>query len=219
MGAGKMGIVLANDLIESNAQNEVTLIDISAEHLKQASEIIQSDRLSPLRIDVEDEGQRKAIFEGKDVALCALLHKHSLPMLKAAVQQEVHFVDLVGEYPVERLNDDEEAKKNGLCLISGMGVSPGITNICVGRGAHLLDTVDRAMIYVGGNPVHPKPPLNYRIVYAVDSVLDFYERRVPVLKDGKIRELEPLSGIESISFPVPFTEMECFYTDGLNSLL
>jgi lysine 6-dehydrogenase len=219
MGAGKMGIVLANDLIESNAQNEVTLIDISDEHLKQASEIIQSDRLSPLRIDVEDEGQKKAIFEGKDVALCALLHKHSLPMLKAAVQQEVHFVDLVGEHPVERLNFDEEAKKKRLCLISGMGVSPGITNICVGRGAHLLDTVDRAMIYVGGNPVHPKPPLNYRIVYAVDSVLDFYERKVPVLKDGKIQELEPLSGIESISFPAPFTEMECFYTDGLNSLL
>jgi lysine 6-dehydrogenase len=219
MGAGKMGIVLASDLIESNAQNEVTLIDISSDHLKQASEIIQSDRLSPFRIDVEDEGQIKTIFEGKDVALCALLHKHSLPMLKAAVQQEVHFVDLVGEHPVERLNYDEEAKKKGLCLISGLGVSPGITNICVGRGAHLLDTVDRAMIYVGGNPVHPKPPLKYRIVYAVDSLLDFYERKVPVFKDGKIQELEPLSGIESISFPAPFSEMECFYTDGLNSLL
>ena len=219
MGAGKMGIVLANDLIESNAQNEVTLIDISSDHLEQASEIIQSDRFSPLQTDVEDEGQRKTIFKGKDVALCALLHKHSLLMLKAAVQQEVHFVDLVGEHPVERLNYDEDTKKKGLCLISGMGVSPGITNICVGRGAHLLDTVDRVMIYVGGNPVHPKPPLNYRIVYAVDSVLDFYERKVPVFRDGKIQELEPLSGIESISFPAPFSEMECFYTDGLNSLL
>jgi lysine 6-dehydrogenase len=75
------------------------------------------------------------------------------------------------------------------------------------------------MIYVGGNPVHPKPPLNYRIVYAVNSLLDFYERKVPVFKDGKIRELEPLSGIESISFPAPYTKMECFYTDGLNSLI
>lgn len=219
MGAGKMGIVLAKDLIESNAQNEVTLIDISSDHLKRALEIIRSHRLSPLQVDVEDESQRKTVFEGKDVALCALLHKYSLPALKAAVQHEVHFVDLVGEHPVERLDYNEEARKKGLCLISGMGVSPGITNICVGRGAHLLDTVDRAMIYVGGNPVHPKPPLNYRIVYAVDSVLDFYERKVPVFKDGKIKRMEPLSGIESISFPAPFSKMECFYTDGLNSLL
>ncbi len=219
LGAGKMGIVLANDLIESNAQNEVTLVDISPDQLKQASEIIQSGRLFPFRIDVEDESQVKTMFEGKVVALCALLHKHSLPMLEAAVQHGVHFVDLVGEYPVERLDYDEEAKKKRLCLISGLGVSPGITNICVGRGVHLLDTVDRAMIYVGGNPIHPKPPLNYRIVYAVNSLLDFYERKVPVYKHGKIQELEPLSGIESISFPAPFSEMECFYTDGLNSLL
>jgi lysine 6-dehydrogenase len=75
------------------------------------------------------------------------------------------------------------------------------------------------MIYVGGNPVQPKPPLNYRIVYAVESLLDFYERKVPILKDGEIQEVESLSGVESISFPAPFSEMECFYTDGLNSLV
>ncbi len=53
----------------------------------------------------------------------------------------------------------------------------------------------------------------------MESLLDFYERKVPILKDGEIQEVEPLSGIETISFPAPFSEMECFYTDGLNSLI
>lgn len=219
LGAGKMGIVLAKDLLESDAQNRVTLVDIDPDHLKHASGIIQSDRLFPLPGDVEDEELTEKIFKGKDVALCALLHKHSLPMLKAAVRLGIHFVDLVGEWPLERREYDEEAKTKGICLISGLGVSPGITNVCVGRGIHLLDEADRAMIYVGGNPVDPKPPLKYRIVYAVESLLDFYERKVPILKEGEIQEVEPLSGIESISFPAPYSEMECFYTDGLNSLL
>jgi lysine 6-dehydrogenase len=100
-----------------------------------------------------------------------------------------------------------------------LGVSPGITNICVGRAVHLLDETDDALIYVGGNPVHPGPPLSYRIVYAVESLLDFYERIVPILREGKVKEVQPLSGIESISFLPSFPEMECFYTDGLNSLL
>ncbi len=219
LGAGKMGAVLAKDLIESDSQNKVTLLDVNNEHLSYASEFIRSERLSLLQRDVEEGRQLEEIFKGKDVALCALLHRHSFPLLDAAVREGVHFVDLVGEKPLDRLKYDEEAKENNVCVISGLGVSPGITNICVGKGVHLLDEVERAMIYVGGNPVHPRPPLNYRIVYAVESLLDFYERKVPILKNGEIHEVEPLSGIESISFPAPFSEMECFYTDGLNSLV
>jgi lysine 6-dehydrogenase len=218
MGAGKMGIVLAKDLIESDNRNKVTLVDISSKRLQKAKEFIKSERLVLLKKDVEKEKQRQDIFEGQDVALAALLHKHSLLALETAILKGVHFADLVGEKPLDRLKYDSEAKEKKVTIISGLGVSPGITNICVGRAVHLLDEVEKAMIYVGGNPVHPKPPLNYRIVYAVESVLDFYERKALILKNGKIKEVPPLSGIESIQFPHPFSEMECFYTDGLSSL-
>ena len=218
MGAGKMGIVLAKDLIESDNRNKVTLVDISSKRLQKAKKIIKSERLILLKKDVEKEKQRQDIFEGQDVALAALLHKHSLLALETAIIKGVHFADLVWEKPLDRLKYDSEAKKKKITIISGLGVSPGITNICVGRAVHLLDEVEKAMIYVGGNPVYPKPPLNYRIVYAVESVLDFYERKALILKKGKIKEVPPLSGIESIQFPHPFSEMECFYTDGLSSL-
>jgi lysine 6-dehydrogenase len=219
MGAGKMGIVLAKDLIESDNKNKVTLVDISSKQLQKARKFIGSKRLILLQKDLEKEEQRQEIFEGQDVALAALLHKHCLLALETAVQKGVHFVDLVGEKPLDRFKHNSEAKKKEITLISGLGVSPGITNICVGRAVHLLDDAEQCMIYVGGNPVHPEPPLNYRIVYAVESLLDFYERNALVLMNGKIKEVEPLSGIETIQFPHPFSEMECFYTDGLNSLV
>lgn len=218
MGAGKMGIVLAKDLIESDNRNKVTLVDISSKRLQKAKKFIKSERLILLKKDMEKKKQRQDIFERQDVALAALLHKHSLLALETAILKGVHFADLVGEKPLDRLKYDSEAKKKKVTIISGLGVSPGITNICVGRAVHLLDEVEKAMIYVGGNPVYPKPPLNYRIVYAVESVLDFYERKALILKKGKIKEVPPLSGIESIQFPHPFSEMECFYTDGLSSL-
>jgi len=219
LGAGKMGIVLAKDLIESDSKNRVTLVDISLKHLKQAADFIKSRRLISLQRDIEEKKHRYEILEGKDVVLSALLHKHSLMALEASVDTGVHFVDLVGEGPLGRLKYDEQAKKKEITLISGLGVSPGITNVCVGRAVHLLDETEKALIYVGGNPVFPKPPLNYRVVYAVDSLLDFYERKVSILKKGKIKEVPPLSGVEPISFDLPFSDMECFYTDGLNSLL
>jgi len=219
LGAGKMGVVLAKDLVEADDRNNVTLVDISSKQLQRAEEFIKNKRLFPLQRDLEDTKQREGIFEGKDVVLCALLHRQSLIALEDSVQKGLHFVDLVGEWPLERLRYNAKATKKRITLISGLGVSPGITNICVGRAVQLLDEAEKAIIYVGGNPVHPRPPLSYRIVYAVDSLLGLYERKVPVFKKGKITEVPALSGVESVEFPPSFEEMECFYTDGLNSLV
>lgn len=213
-----MGVVLARDLIDSHPDNRVTLVDIDFDRLKSAARFVQSDRLVPLQRNVEDKVQREGVFENQDVALCALLHKHSLMTLETAVGKKVHFVDLVGEFTLERMAFDQKAQKKDLTILSGVGVSPGITNVCVGRAVFLLDKTENAQIYVGGNPVEPKPPLNYRIVYAVNSLLGLYDRQVPILEKGEPKTVAPLSGLENIRFSAPFQDMECFYTDGLSSL-
>jgi lysine 6-dehydrogenase len=219
LGAGKMGVVLAKDLILSNDQSLVTLVDIDFARLKQARDFIPSDRLIPLQRNIEDRSQREGMFKGQDVVLAALLHEHSLLILEEAVKQGIHLIDLVGDKPLERLVHDEKAKEKGITIIPGCGVAPGIDNICVGRGVYLLDETQEAMIYVGGNPLHARPPLKYSILYAADSLLDFYERKTIILERGRIKEVEALSGIEPIEFPHPFSKMECFYTDGLSSLI
>jgi lysine 6-dehydrogenase len=219
LGAGKMGVVLANDLIESDARNRVTLVDIDQSQLQRATAAVQSERLSIVQTNIEVEKERERVFKEKDVVLNALLHKHSLMSLESAVRCGVHFVDLVGEGTTARLKFAEEAMKRNVIILSGVGVSPGITNVCVGRAVYLLDVTQSARIYCGGNPVQAKPPLNYRIVYAIDSLINFYQRPAVILKDGKIVEFSALSDIEAISFAPDFPEMECFYTDGLSSLL
>ncbi len=218
LGAGKMGLVLAKDLIESEPDFSVTLVDVNFNALMRAKEFIHSDRLETVQRDIEDKEQRDEVINGKDVVLCALLHRHSLPVLESAVRLGVHFVDVVGEFTPERLEFNEEAKNKAITALSGCGVSPGITNVCVGRGVELLDETENALIYVGGNPVEAKPPLKYRIVYAVNSLLGLYERKVLILKDGKLTKVAALSAVDPIAFPPEFPEMECFYTDGLNSL-
>ena len=59
MGAGKMGIVLAKDLIESDNRNKVTLVDISSKRLQKARKFIESERLILLNKNVEKEKQRQ----------------------------------------------------------------------------------------------------------------------------------------------------------------
>jgi len=53
LGAGKMGVVLAKDLVEADNRNKVTLVDISSKQLRHAEEFIKNRRLFPLQRDVE----------------------------------------------------------------------------------------------------------------------------------------------------------------------
>ena len=219
LGAGKMGLVLAKDLIESSPQNEVTLVDISPQRLDKARSVFAGPQLKVRQADVEDEAQREGLVRGRDVVLNALLHRHSLPVLETALRCAAHFVDLAGEGPAARMAYDEEARRRGIIVLSGMGVSPGITNVLVGRAVHLLDETEKAIIYCGGNPVRPKPPLDYRIVYALDSLINFYQRPALIIRQGRVEQVAPLSEIEPVGFPPAFPDMECFFTDGLSSLL
>jgi len=219
LGAGKMGLALAKDLIESSPQNIVTLVDINPHQLEKAGKLIASSRLEVHQGDMENEERRKGLFKGKNIILNALLHKHSLPTLETAIRSAVHFVDLAGEAPLARMMYDQEAKGKNVTVISGMGLSPGITNVLVGRAVHLLDETEKALIFCGGSPVHPRPPLHYKIVYALDSLINFYQRPALIIRHGQVAEVAPLTGVESIGFPPDFPDMECFFTDGLSSLL
>jgi lysine 6-dehydrogenase len=219
LGAGKMGLVLAKDLIESSPAHRVMMVDISRPQLEKAAKFIASPRLEICQGDMEDEEQRKSLFEGKDVVLNALLHRHSLPALETAVRCAVHFVDLAGEGALARMAHDQEAKDRKVTVLSGMGVSPGITNVLIGRAVGLLDETDSALIFCGGNPLHPRPPLQYRIVYALDSLINFYQRPARIIRHGREEEVAALSEVEPVSFPPDFPDMECFFTDGLSSLL
>ncbi|MFQ6047609.1 MAG: saccharopine dehydrogenase NADP-binding domain-containing protein, partial [Gemmatimonadales bacterium] len=215
LGAGKMGSAVARDLIESGPGHSVTIADRSPERLARAGASVSSERLATLTLEIAEASSSEAALRDRDVVIAALPHRYSLPALAAAVRNGVHFVDLVGEWPERRLRYGAQAQAGGITVLSGMGVAPGISNVCVGRAVEFLDETDSAVIYVGGIPRNPKPPLNYRVVFAIESVLDVYEREVSIIKDGRLQVVPPLSGVETVSFPAPFEELECFYTDGL----
>jgi saccharopine dehydrogenase-like NADP-dependent oxidoreductase len=72
-------------------------------------------------------------------------------------------------------------------------------------------------IFVGGLPQKPEPPLNYRIVFSLEDVVNEYSRPVQVIEEGKRMKVDALSGRGHIIFP-GVGKLEYFVTDGLGSL-
>lgn len=218
IGAGLMGRVIARDLVESEPEATVTLFDINDSLLEEAVRFIGSDHLSTRVLDIGDTAAATAALENHHVAIGALPHSMSYPATVAALRARVSYIDLVGEAPEPLIALHEQAVDAGCLIIPGLGVAPGISNICIARGIELLDETHNGYIYVGGIPVKKEPPLYYQTVYLLESVFNAYLRPATIIKNGEPVTVEPLSGLEEISFPEPIGTLEAFFTDGLASL-
>jgi saccharopine dehydrogenase-like NADP-dependent oxidoreductase len=110
------------------------------------------------------------------------------------------------------------AEKNECIVVPQCGVAPGLTNMCVGDAVRILGRkLSSVHIYVGGLPQNPQPPLNYRIVFSLEDVINEYSRPVNVVEKGGRKKAEPLTGRGELHFP-GVGKLEYFLTDGLGSL-
>ena len=98
------------------------------------------------------------------------------------------------------------------------GVSPGISNLAVGRAAAALDEVEEVTILVGGLPADRRRPFGYAIVFSATDVIEEYTRPARVVENGRVVTREALSEVETIEVPGVGT-LEAFLTDGLRTLL
>jgi lysine 6-dehydrogenase len=77
-----------------------------------------------------------------------------------------------------------------------------------------MESVESVRMFVGGLPQHPRPPLNYQVVYSLEGVLDYYTTPVLVLEKGEVTEKEALTELEAVDFPAPLGTLEAFLTAG-----
>lgn len=215
LGAGLMGREIARDLVNSNQVTRVILADqqpVTADVLEQ----LNSPKIQFVQMDARDEGQLRRVIANGEAVVNALFYEFNEVVAQIALETGVHLVDLGGH--IDGVTDrilalDEAAKAKNIVMIPDMGLAPGMTNVLVGYGASKLDEVTSIKLYVGGIPIHPKPPLEYAHVFSLDGMFDHYTKPTMVVERGEEKLKPSLSGIEPI-YIEGFGILECFYTAG-----
>jgi lysine 6-dehydrogenase len=215
VGSGKVGSEISRDLARSTEVDSVIAIDASSENLKllrkNASKKIRTQQLSIF--------QRKRLHSllGKVDLVCgALPGRLGFELLSETAKVGRDTVD-ISYTPRDPLLLQKTAKENECRIVPQCGVAPGFTNMCVGDAYKKLDKMKSVDIFVGGLPAKPKPPLNYRIVFSLEDVVNEYSRPAHVIEKGKLKKVDALSGRGQLSFP-GIGQLEYFLTDGLGSL-
>jgi lysine 6-dehydrogenase len=214
-----MGATIAQDLVKSRQVDEVTLYDFDRSKLRTLALKERSSKLTTKVHDVRRTMETTRLLKRSDVAIGALPHGLSEYAISSAIEARVNFVDLIFGWRFGQAEVNAACKRRGITMIPACGLAPGLTNILSMAAAEEMDKVREVHIKVGGIPEKPKPPLNYRIVFSFQAVLEEYLRKARIIKDGRIVDVPALSGLDTITFRPPIGKCECFYTDGLSTLV
>ena len=222
LGAGRMGLGAAYDLAHNSADVEaITVADIDLGRARAVALTVKSERVVPAQVDVNDHAEVVRLMRGHDAAISCVTYFHNLQLARAAIEARVNFCDLGGNNAVvaSELALDAEARAAGINIIPDCGLAPGMVSVLAAHGAARFDELEAIHIRVGGLPQHPRPPLNYQIVFSVEGLINEYVERARVIRGGQIIEVESMTEIEALSFPAPFERMEAFQTSGGTSTL
>ncbi|MFO0984606.1 MAG: saccharopine dehydrogenase C-terminal domain-containing protein [Planctomycetota bacterium] len=217
LGAGMMGSAAACDLARARGVTRVYVGDVNLRRAENAAAMAHTDNIEPLCLDVADHSSLVRAMKMAGTTLAAVSYKVNLQLTHAALEAGSHLCDLGGNNTVvrEQLKLTLRARAKGVTIIPDCGLAPGLACLMAARGlAQIGGQAESLEIRVGGLPQHPRPPLNYKLVFAPSGLINEYVEPCLVVRDGKTVTVEPMTELEAVEFPAPFGTLEAFHTSG-----
>ncbi len=165
-------------------------------------------------VDCRDVSSVARALQGTSVCVNCADYRLNLEVMRGCLAAGAHYVDLGGLFHVtlRQLELDGEFRSAGLTALLGMGSAPGKTNLLARAAVERLETEPRSLEIwaVTRDPAaadHPLPA-----PYSVRTLLDELRMRPMVVSDGRLTDVEPLSGEAEREFPEPIGPASGIFT-------
>jgi hypothetical protein len=165
-------------------------------------------------VDARDVSSVARALAGASVCVNCADYRLNLEIMRGCLAAGAHYVDLGGLFHVtlRQLELDGEFRAAGLTGLLGMGSAPGKTNLLARAAVERLGAEPKSLEIwaVTRDPAaadHPLPA-----PYSVRTLLDELRMRPIVVSDGRLTDVEPLSGEAERGFPEPIGPASGIFT-------
>lgn len=227
IGAGRMGKAVAHYLAHNANADHVVLIDPDESVKQYAQKLGQSSQRN-----VSWAQNHESELNDVDVAVATCGYRLYPNILERCIATKTHMVDLGGNRDVvkQQRSFNDAAANAGITVIPDQGLAPGAINILAYNAFLQLESLgskDASVVMrVGGMPAFEgtieENPMRYRCTWSADGLINEYVIPGDVIVDGKKRTVPALTGLETLTFPNPYTatrKFEAFVTGGGSSNL
>jgi len=227
IGAGSVGSALARILLDQESVTSIMVLDRNGNALEElksrTAKHPAASKLRTFRVGMEEYSSIVTLVKDVTIIISALPPQFNLELTKIAVDNGAHFLDLGGSDQVfeKQLELDERASRNRSFVLPNCGLAPGLLNIIAYNGFKKFDSVHSIRILSSGLPLNPRPPLYHHLSFSAEGFLNEHLPPVLAVEHGKPVHVEPLSGLEPVSFESrpELDSLEGFNTGGHISTL
>lgn len=222
LGAGRQGLALAYDLALNCEARSITLADSDAAVAQRGVERVRAltakaaCKWTAATCDVADINHVRELIRGATVVLSAVPYRFNVALTDAALAERAHFNDLGGNTGVVRdqLSRHIAAASAGVSVVPDCGLAPGLGNILAAYGISQIEQPLEAHVRCGGLPERLIGPLNYKLLFNFQGLINEYSGCGEFLRDGKRIDIPTLTELETIEFPPPVGRCEAAITSG-----
>jgi saccharopine dehydrogenase-like NADP-dependent oxidoreductase len=207
-GAGDMASRAARELA---AEPDVTAVTI-ADYDRAAAErlaLAQGEKVSAKWVDANDHQSLVEVIRGHDAAASGIgpFYHFEARVARAAVEARVPYVSLCDDYDGAQavLELDDLAKLAGVTVLTGLGWTPGLSNLLARKGAEQFDLVDEINVSWGSSASDSE---GYAVIL---HTLHIFTGLVPSFQKGRLLDVPAGSGKEVVLFPPPVGRVNCYH--------
>ena len=212
-GTGLTGRCAVRDLAGSPGVSEVVMAGRNLSKAQKIAEEINSKKVSITQFDATRHDTIVKAIGDSEVAINAVQFYYNIDIMKASLEAGAHYLDLGGLFhtTLKQLELNEKFKKAGLTAILGIGECPGITNVMARHAADRLDSIDSILVRdTWMDFTEEGPP--FIVTWSLSTLFDEMTMPAVIFENGRYKEVPPLSGKETMTFPEPFGIQDQYYT-------
>ncbi len=216
-GAGMMSVGTARDLLSelSPGVTRVVAADASESRLAALRASLPDPRLETTVVDVTDEAAVAALLANCDLCINGVPTFAGLQMaiFEACLKAGRAYADFggMGVYTVKQKAEHARFVDAGVTAVIGLGADPGLSNLICRAAADRLDQITAINLYWTATRLGPSSPV-LMPPYSVSTVLAEFANPSQQFLGGRLVEVPPQSGAETLDLPAPFGRTTFIHT-------
>jgi len=197
-GAGDMAQRAVKDLVRQEDVSKLTIADINREKAAALAGELNNSKVEVIPLDAENHADMVDKIKDYDVACGGVgpFYRFEKKVVSACIEAGVDYVSICDDHDAVKsvLPLDDMAKERKVRVITGMGWTPGLTNMLAREGYEALQEVKEINVYWGGSANDSQ---GFAVIL---HTLHIFDGRVPVFSEGREIEVEAGSEAEAVDF-------------------
>lgn len=208
-GAGDMGSETVRDLVKFTDVTKVTIADLNREAADKLANSLGDKRVSVETVDASSHSDLLRVLSGHDVAAGALgpFYRFEKPIAEAVLEAGLHYVSICDDHDAANavLELDHAAREKGIKILTGLGWTPGLSNILARKGYDEMDNVDSIRVYWAGSAGDSE---GFAVIL---HTIHIFTGLVTSFQNGAYVEIKAGSDKEVVEFPAPLGNVYTYH--------